>query len=256
MTRTIPLQHPLDDTGLPVRQVQAPVPAKAAPPPAAAADTSRYDHPLFVRVTPGQYGGWVYSFGAFTGREERPEMPAAVWGDKAVAYEQRRELGRQYAAAQVMWSKARLRAQAQPLLREAAPLWEAWQAAHAELQDTFRAFWNTPDGRWRAQLLRLTDAERAARAAATAWDRTASELAWRVEEQLREAGEDNVLALTVVAREIGLDASGWEIAWAGEYGPGRTPMVEALNGEIAAQRDRLAEVARLAGAIETAQQPA
>ncbi|MER6917088.1 hypothetical protein ABT354_36070 [Streptomyces sp. NPDC000594] len=216
-----------------------------------------------MRAEPGEYEGWTtYHFRGFTGREERPEMPSAVWRDRTVTSEERWELGRQYDSARVLWSKARLRLRAVPVLRKAAPLWEAWQRAQAALHQTFRAFWDTSDGMWRAQLLKLTDAERAAVEAATAWDGVAGELARLAEDQVREAGEDNDLALTVVAREAGLDASGWDISPADSYNPypgywqKEMPLVAAAGREIAEQRERLAEVAALAGDITATTAPA
>ncbi|MEU3602252.1 hypothetical protein ABZ714_26570 [Streptomyces sp. NPDC006798] len=261
MLRTIPLRRPLDGTGLPVPQT-LPAPAEQ-PVPLPAADIARYYHPLFLRAEPGRDEGWVtYYFGGFTGHEPRPETPNAVWDDPSVTREQRRELEAQYDSARILWSKARLRLRAAPLLRAAAPLWEAWRQAQAEYHQVFTAFWTTPDAMWRAQLLKLTDAERAAMDTARAWDEIAGELAGLAAEQLRAAGEEDELPLTDVAREIGLDADGWTIACADEYARGssyswhrQTPLVRALTTEIAAKRERLAEVARLADSPDTAQQP-
>ncbi|MFD6113849.1 hypothetical protein ACFWG0_27600 [Streptomyces yangpuensis] len=254
MTHTIPLLRPLDSTGLP----HQPNPAPAAEPEAApAADLTRYHHPLFVRSEPRVFGAALY-FQGFTGREERPEMPMAAWEDKAVTWEQRRELSLQYDAARVMWSQARLRLQAGPVLRRAAPLWEAWTTAQAELHQVFAAFWTTPDGMWRAQLLKLTDAEQAAQSAARAWDQVAEELAKLAAEQLRAAGEEYDLPLTEVAKELGLDAADWVIDSPDQYETGpyswrtETPVVRHATGEITQQRERLTEVARLAGDPDTA----
>ncbi|MEU2855533.1 hypothetical protein [Streptomyces syringium] len=250
MPRTIALQHPLDDTGLPHRQT----PAQPTPAPApAVADVARYHHPHFVRAEPGRSeGGVLYYFAPFTGREPEPEVPLAVYKDTAVTWEQSRELRNQYEAARIMWSKARLRLEAAPLLRRAAPLWEAWASTLAELRRVFGEFWSTADGQWRAQLLRLTDAERAARKAAGAWDGLAEQLAKLADAQVRVAGEYDELELGDVAREIGLDAKGWWIEHISEYEPvpysrHDTPVVGDLNRVIEEQRERLREVAGLAG---------
>ncbi|MGW7603193.1 hypothetical protein [Streptomyces antimycoticus] len=255
MPRTLALKHPLDDNGLP-RQ-QTPTEPIAPAPAVAVADVSRYYHPHFQRAEPGRYEGWTtYWFAPFTGRESKPEMPSAVYDDKTVTREQRRELGFQYQAARTIWSQARLRLQAGPLLRQAAPLWEAWQAALSELRQVFKGFWETEDGRWRAQLLRLTDAEQAAKEAVAEWDKVAGELARLAEDQIRVAGENDELRLTQVAEELGLDASEWLIGLYWDYEPNAyrpgTPLVEDLTREIAAQRARLREVGDLAGDLDVA----
>lgn len=260
MPRTLALKHPLDDNGLggfPRQSQKTPAEAEStAPAPAApVADMSRYHHPHFQRAEPGQFEGWTtYWFAPFTGREPKPEVPSAVYDDETVTREQRRELGNQYQAARTIWSQARLRVQAGPLLRQAAPLWEAWQAAQTELRQVFKGFWKTEDGRWRAQLLRLTDAEQAAKEAAAEWDEVAGKLARLTEDQIRIAGENDELRLTQVAEELGLDASEWLIGLYWDYEPNvyghSTPLVEALTREINEQRERLREVAKLAGDVD------
>ncbi|WP_424893290.1 hypothetical protein [Streptomyces sp. XH2] len=251
MPGTIPLKHPLDP-GLPHRQ-EATEPAPPAPAPAVA-DLSAYHHPHFVRAEPGRHEGWtVYTFAPFTGREPEPEMPRAVYEDKTVTWEQRCALSSQYEAARITWSKARFRLQAHPLLRQAAPLWEAWTQAETDLQTVFKAFWQTSDGSWRAQLLRLTDAEQAAKQAAAAWDEIAAKLAKVADEHVRAAGEWEALELKDVAKEIGLDATQWWIDHISEYESTsyyrrrETPLVDHVTGEIGKQRERLREVAELAG---------
>ncbi|MER5696087.1 hypothetical protein ACWDBO_29995 [Streptomyces mirabilis] len=249
MTHTIPLKTPLDDTRLPHR------PAPAATTATAPADTARYHHPLFLRAEPERFASWVtYSFRAFTGLEEQPQMPAEAIRDRTLTREQSAALSHEYDAARILWSKARLRRQAGPLLKKAAPLWKAWTAAHDQLEATFREFWATEDGRWRAQLLRLTDAERAAQSAAEAFDEVAEKLSRLAEEQIRVAGESDDLPLRTIAQELGLDASDWHIAWPGAYTSSTASwrgfgdrLIDRLHKEIDAQRERLAEVAQLAG---------
>ncbi|MFE6460417.1 hypothetical protein ACFVP0_23570 [Streptomyces cinereoruber] len=267
MTRTIPLLHPLDDHGrLPrplvgetgrlsqgVRDAADAVTAATAKPVLSpAADLARYAHPHYLRAEPTAFGSATFHFKAFTGREPRPETPLAAWSDSELTYEQKKELDRQYDAARTLWSQMRLRLRAAPVVRRAAPLWQGWKDAEAGLRRVFAAFWSTPDGMWRAQLLKLTDAERAALAAARAWDEVAEELSLLAAEHRREVGEDEDLPLQAVAQELGLDASDWEISWPDEYKAGpyswdsRTPMVRRIDAEAKRQRERLAEVARLA----------
>ncbi|MFB7453495.1 hypothetical protein [Streptomyces sp. NPDC056194] len=274
MTRTIPLLHPLDDHGhlprrpldqtssLPqdIREAAAELAAVAAEPALSpAAEIARYCHPHFVRAEPAAFGTVTYYFHAFSGRETRPEMPREAWDDPALTWEQKRELDSQYIVAASLWSQGRLRIQAAPVLRRAAPLWQAWTTAQAELRQTFDAFRHAPDGMWRAQLLRLTDAERSALAAAQAWDAVAEELSLLAAEQRRDATEEHELELETVARELDLDASDWVIHWPDDYMPRsyswehQTPVVRACTAEIEQQRERLTEVAHLAGDHETPQ---
>ncbi|MFF5393265.1 hypothetical protein ACFY5H_33985 [Streptomyces sp. NPDC013012] len=271
MTRTIPLKHPLDDHGRlprpltdePTRLPQdvcdaAAVLAAAAAKPvlSPAADIARYAHPHYLRAEPTAFGSATFYFRAFTGREPRPAMPREAWDDPALTYEQKRELDAQYTVAESLWSQGRLRIQAAPVMRPAAPLWQAWKEAEALLRETFEAFRHSPDGMWRAQLLRLTEAEQSALEAARAWDTVAEELSLLAAEQRRTATEEHELELTTVAAELGLDASGWAIHWPNDYAPlafswqRQTPTGRALTAEIEQQRKRLKEVARLAGDLE------
>ncbi|MFH8558918.1 hypothetical protein ACH4FE_35750 [Streptomyces celluloflavus] len=258
MTRTIGLAHALDNSGLP-RETPAPVPAALSPAPAAPADLSRYHHPHFQRAEPGRHEGWVsYFFTAFTGREAEPVTPLAAYKDQTLTWDQVGELSQQYDAARIMWSHARLRLQAAPVLRKAASLWQAQATARDEMRSVFRGFWTAEDGRWRARLLRLTDAERTAKAAAAAWDEVAEQLAKLTAEQVRAAGWDDELPLGTVAQELGLDMPGWWIGQVNDYAPRAyydrrdTPLVAELVREIGQQRERLREVAQLAGDRELA----
>ncbi|MFC9817311.1 hypothetical protein ACFVJM_35250 [Streptomyces virginiae] len=253
MAHTIPLKTPLDDTGLPHPDTLTGPPATAP-----AADASRYHHPHFVDARPTD-SGTAYRFTAFSGYEAQPEMPAGAYDDPAMTW----ELRDQYTAARVLWSHSRLRRQAAPLLHKAAPLWSAWTAARDELVATFAQFWSTGDGLWRAQLLRLTDAERAAQEAAGAFDVVARELAQAVADQVDVAGWDDALPLTTVAGELGYDASDWTVHHVDDYTHplpqyrivrdgvdhyGRaTPLTVSATQLIEEQRERLREVAALAG---------
>ncbi|MFF0674248.1 hypothetical protein ACFYVE_39295 [Streptomyces tendae] len=236
MTRTIPLPHPLDDSGLRLP-----------------ADLSQYHHSHFVCSEPGAWEGTVtFYFQAFTGREEEPQMPGAAYGDRSVTRDQRRLLAGEYQVARRLWSEARLRRQAVPLLREALPLWQTWTAARAHLADVFADFWKTADGHWRAQLLKLTDAEAAARSAASAFDTIACALTRLAHEQECMVPEDEELPLREVAREIGLDISDWHLAWHEDYTRhvwlgGGDRLTDHLHNDIDSQRARLREVAALAG---------
>ncbi|MEU9663505.1 hypothetical protein [Streptomyces chartreusis] len=259
MGHTIPLKTPLDDTGLPHR------PAAAAPAPAlpASADLSRYHHPNFLRTEPGRYGGVNFLFKAFTGLELMPAYPEAANADPALTWAMRGDLIDQYQVARILWSKARLRHEAAPLLRKAAPLWTAWTTARDELAAAFAQFRTTSDGHWRAQLLHLTDVERTATQAAGAFDDIAIQLAQAADDQTKAAGWDEQLDLTDIAQEIGIDASDWVIHRLDDYAyplptyrivrggvvhyGHATPLAAVAAQLIGDQRERLREVADLAG---------
>ncbi|WP_332010748.1 hypothetical protein [Streptomyces uncialis] len=247
MSRTITLTHALDQSGLTSQARSVPAGQDVSP----AADVSRYAHPNFLCSEPGAGGFTTFSFTAFTGREPEPQTPLAVYEDRALDREHLEAIRTQYRVARILWSKARLRDRAVPVLRTAAPLWEAWEAAHTTLTAVFREFWETPDNRWRSQLLRLGDAETAALDAARAWDAVAGQLAALAEEHASAVEYEHELALTTVASEIGIDASAWLIGAVNEYGDGvwvtDTPLARQAHTEIGVQRGRLRDVADLAG---------
>ncbi|MER7761337.1 hypothetical protein [Streptomyces sp. NPDC097619] len=251
MPHTIPLKRPLDDAGLPTRQLTEPeLPASVTAP---EGDATPYHHPAFVRVEPGHFeGDLVYYFTGFTGRESEPAVLTAAYADETLTHAQVRELSRQYRSAGVLWSHARLYLLAVPLLHQAVPVWNEWTAARDELRMVFSEFWTTADSRWKAQLLRLTDAETAAKQAARKWDDIAVQLAKLADDQVHVAGYDNELPLSDVAQVAGLDIRGWDICHVDEYTPPfnrPTPLVYDLNSEIKQQRERLTEVASLAGDV-------
>ncbi|MCF3143748.1 hypothetical protein [Streptomyces platensis] len=254
---TIPLRTPLDDTGLAHHQDQA------EQPPAPRLDTSRFNHPNFLGTSRGEREGWiVYSFTPFTGAEDRPQLPAAAY-HLPLGWQDREPLARQYEAARILWSYARLRSQAKPLLHEAASRWTDWTEAKAQLTAVFERFWSTGDGQWRAQLLRLVDAERAVTKAADRWDTVAGHLAQIAADQIEVAGREEELPLTTVATELGYDASDWMVRPVGDYchplpqyrivrdgielWDRATPLAASASKLIEVQRERLREVASLAG---------
>ncbi|MEU2681311.1 hypothetical protein ABZ638_30990 [Streptomyces sp. NPDC007107] len=227
---TIALARHLDSSGLPSQ----------TPP------TPTYDHPNFLRTEPGAHGSTIFHFTRFTGSEPEPQTPLGLYDDKGLTYDQQVGIRQQYEAARVLWSHARLRRDAAPALRSAAPLWMAWRAAETQLSSVFAAFWETDDNRWRAQLLRLVDAENAARTAAEAWDEIACYLAQLVDEQVTVAGYDEALPLETVAADIGLDITDWHIdalsAYTHRMSSAPTPVRRRADQQIEAQRKQLAQV--------------
>ncbi|AXK34689.1 hypothetical protein DVA86_20570 [Streptomyces armeniacus] len=243
MPRTITLFHDLDNSGL--RHGAS-----------TAASTSRYNHPHFQhfqrRELGKQRGETIWHFRAFTGREPEPRVPRAIYNDETLTWTHRTELYSQYEAARILWSHALLRAVAGPVLQEAVGLWTAWKVARDNLRAAFKAFWDTPDDRWRAQMLRLVSAERAARNAAEAWDAVACRLTRLAADQVDVAGYDHELPLRTVAQELRVDMSDWYITYEHRTPDSysmcaETPLVEDLLKETESQREQLREVAHLAG---------
>lgn len=262
---TIPLRTSLDVTGLSHHQGHP-----EQPPATARIDTSRFNHPHFLGTSRGESeGSIVYSFTPFTGAEERPRLPDAAHRDLPLGWQDWEPLARQWDAARILWSQARLRREATPLLHKAASRWADWTKARAQLTAVFDQFWSTGDGQWRAQLLRLTDAERAATTAAERWDTVAVDLAQAVADQIDVAGREEELPLITVAKEIGYDTSDWMVRPVADYcyplpqycvvrdgvdlWNRATPLVASATKLIEAQRERLREVAGLIG--DTARSP-
>lgn len=239
MTRTRTLAHALDNSGL------IPETGLARPGTVTVDVGRRYHHPRFLGSQPCDSPGvTMYSFSPFTGFETQPHVPREVHGDPALTRQQRQDIYDQYESATVLWSWARLRRSAGPLLRQAVPQWQKWTTARDALRETFQEFWHIEDGRWRAQLLRLTDAQLAATAAARAWAELARQLGRLAEDQIRATGDDHELPLTTIAEELGLTGSA---DWYIPYFRQDVPMVADLQREIESQRQRVLEVAHLAG---------
>lgn len=254
MPGTIDLQHPLDDPRLRRASQRTDGTLATAP----VDSSARYHHPHFVETVPGPWEGQLaWHFRPFSGREAQPLCPADLYMDASLTGDQRRLIEEEYDTAQIMWFHARLRLEATPLLRQAEPLWKAWDAARAELHRAFEAFWTLPAPMWRAQALRLIDAERAAEAAATAWDTAAGRLAGLAADQVAVAGEWHELMLSTIAHEIGLNTNDWEIAPRNAYqvadrfwgSSGCTPLVGSLHEEIREQRGRLRAAADIVAGI-------
>ena len=231
-------------------------PARSAEVTADPAD--RYHHPHYLGTEDGPWGETIWRFRAFTGQEPLPRRPDSSYRDKTLTFADRIHLLREYEAARIEWGHARMRVSAIPLLRQAAPLWQDWKAAHATLRGTFAAFRDTETNRWRAQCLLLIDAETAAQAAAAAWDKVAGQLAELVDEHLEIVGFDHALSLRTIAQDISLDAGDWLIGPSSSYQPerywggGATPVVGILRSEIRAQRTLLRGAVALADSCETA----
>ena len=211
-----------------------------------------YHHPHLVSVAPGRWeGDKTYTFRLFTGSEAKPASDWDRWRADGLSPDDCLALSSEYEAAGRMWGQAAFKLAARPALVKAEPTWREYQQARAELESVFASFWETADGRWRAQLLRLTDAQQAAVRAANRWDEVSESLAELEYEHGREVGDDYSLTLSRVAPEFGLDVKDWEIyhftEYQGAFSYGGRPGLRKLGEEIEGQNKRLREIADLAG---------
>jgi hypothetical protein len=210
-----------------------------------AADTlSRFHHPNFVSARPDGHATY-FEFRAFTGNEPEPEVPreAHVTRETLDEYQQLRA---EYAVAHDMWAQARFRARAIPAIKAAAPAWQACSQAQAAMDAAFGALRQAGDGQWHSAVLRLTDLQKQALAAAGQWDRVAAGLAAIEDQHLREAGEVHAQSLREVARGAGLDITDWHIGYF-ENRRYQLGFAETVSKAIDGQKATLREVAELAG---------
>jgi len=117
----------------------------------------------------------------------------------------------------------------------------------------YAAFWETEDGRWRAQLLRLVTAHDLTLAAAEAWNHSAAHLASLYREYHDAVSSRYALPLSDFAAAAGIDASSWEIDFYHDrypedrHGYGNS-LAKAVRAAITEQKDRLRTVGELAPA--------
>jgi hypothetical protein len=219
---------------------------------ATAADVlARWHHPHFVAAEPDTRGYYTkYSFRPFTGAEPKPEMPSAAWDDENLTWEDKKRLSEEYRAMEVVWGQARFKLQARPVVTKAVPVWQEYARARKAMDAVFAEFWEIEDGKWKAQTLKLADAQREALAAASEWDGVAKGLAEFQEEHVRAVGEEDALLLRQVTPDFGIDTSDWEISWLGDYEASyrrETPLVRDLTKVIEGQKAKLREAAALLG---------
>jgi hypothetical protein len=210
-------------------------------------DRAGSHHPHLVAVETHSWGAATYTFAPFTGDEPEPMCPPFADGDDLDAH---RELRHEYAAAHSLWAAARYLRQLIPLVQAGVPLWQAYARARKAMDSVFDSLTDTADGQWRATVLRLLDAQAAALTAAQRWDEHAYEIA-KVEWSVSTSVMERVDGVRGAARELGIDARDWQVGHPDEYECSwtrdTTPLVEQVTQAIAAQRERVREVARLVG---------
>ena len=211
-----------------------------------------YRHRNFISVEQGP-DGLCYKFQPFSGWEQEPQVPAAAWKDQALTWADTQRLSDEYEAASALWHRPRFLSRVTPVLKEAVPAWQAYAQARSSMDAEYAAFWETEDGRWRAQLLRLVTAHDLTLAAAEAWDRRAAYLASLYREYHDAVISRYALPLRDFAAAAGIDAAGWEIDFYHDRYPENrhgygTPQVKAVRAAITEQQDRLRTVGELAPA--------
>lgn len=241
------------------RRLEPPAPAPEAAreepvPPASAQPLPTVDdlhHPHFISATPTAYGT-KYRFNPFTGREPKPTLPYEKVSH--LAWDDLQPLYSEYDAARIMWGQAKFRCQARPALTNAVPAWQGYVRARSAMDAAFAAFWDTEDGNWRAQILRLSDAQSQALTEARRWDEVAEGLARLERDHLDEVGEMYELRLRHFASELDLDIKDWDLDHYSayerpryHYGSWSTPLVKEVEKEVDRQKERLKEVADLSG---------
>lgn len=212
---------------------------------------ARWHHPHFVAAKPDARGYYTrYSFRPFTGTEPKPEMPRAAWDDENLTWEDKKRLSDEYRAMEVVWGQARFKLQARPVVTKAVPVWQEYARARKAMDAVFAEFWEIEDAKWKAQTLKLADAQREALAAAQEWDDVAKGLAEFQEEHVRTVGEEDALLLRQVTPDFGINTSDWEISWLGDYEASyarQTPLVRDLAQVIEGQKAKLREAAAMLG---------
>jgi hypothetical protein len=205
----------------------------------------KYHHLHFISAEHKTWGT-KYTFRGFTGSEPEPQSPEAAWKDDSLSWEERRLVDREYEAARCMWSQARFRRDAAPAITSAVSVWQAYARARSAMDAAFAAFWETGDGQWRAQILRLTDAHEEALRTAAEWDRVADRLVRMQYEHFRYVGEGNELTLKDAGAGIGIDTTSWfiDFYYYGNQRDGDT-LTSKVREAISGHKDRLREVAEL-----------
>lgn len=170
-------------------------------------------HPNFVRLDDSECGIRRFLFRPFTGDEPEPTNDIDVYPTHHQQFgeEPARQLQQEYDVARMHWKIGRYKKAVKPLLKKAAPLWEAYAAARRTLEETFQAFDTTPDTMmWKSQILELSRAHTAALQAAGDWDSRAEDIAKAADDHLEGVFELRP-RLEDVAAELCIDTQDWEI---------------------------------------------
>ncbi|MFI0141904.1 hypothetical protein [Streptomyces luteogriseus] len=215
--------------------------------------------PTYLRkVEPNPYGwGLRYEFTPFTGRETAPTVPSARYDDPRLKYvpesqdpaEHRlREvadhiLGELYDQAYREWKDAAYVADLRQVVGDAPARWKAYERESKALESAYAYLRTAQAGaEWPSAISRLVDAQDRTRAAASAFDERALEIA-RVHERHLYSDLTHAQALTKAGHP---DAADWHVGSSYE-GSLSDFLREDLDRRIKKQDAHVAKVARLSG---------
>ncbi|MFJ8982576.1 hypothetical protein [Streptomyces sp. NPDC102282] len=218
--------------------------------------------PYLTKLGPGPFGGLVFEFAPFTGREAEPVRPSTRYDDRLhyVAEDEdeaehllrekaARVLDRCFEQAQEDWRDARYVADLRTVAENAPALWTAYTTEVKALETAYE-YLRTPEAtaEWPSAVSRLIDAQGRAAAAATAFDERA--------EAIADAHDRHVYAdlghIEALKRAGFADAADWHVTSASCYGRSHysdwethTPVAEQTRRLIQQQDNHLAKVRRL-----------
>ncbi|MFI8008277.1 hypothetical protein [Streptomyces sp. NPDC086010] len=218
--------------------------------------------PYLTKIDRGQFGGLVFEFEPFTGREPEPVRPSTRHDDRLryvpeaddetehlLREKAGRVLDRCFECAQEDWRNARYVADLRTVAENAPALWAAYTTEIRALEAA-DAYLRTPEAaaEWPSAVSRLIDAQGRAAAAATAFDERA--------EAIADAHDRHVyadLGRIEAFKAAGFpDAADWHITDASSYGRSyysdwetHLPVTERTRRLIQQQDSHLAKVRRL-----------
>ncbi|MFG3179821.1 hypothetical protein ACGFZC_32825 [[Kitasatospora] papulosa] len=220
--------------------------------------------PYLKEIGRGPYGGLVFEFEPFTGREAEPVRPSTRHDDRlryvAEADDEAEHLLREKASrvldrlfehAGEDWRDAAYVADLRAIVQDAPALWAAYRRA-AEALGTAYQYLRRPEAaaEWQSAVSRLIDAQGRAAAAAAAFDARA--------QQIADAHDRHVYAdlgpAEALKRAGFPEATDWHIADASSYGRRQymdwdthPPLAEQIRRQVEEQDTHLAKVRRLSG---------
>ncbi|MGW0294774.1 hypothetical protein [Streptomyces tuirus] len=215
--------------------------------------------PTYLRKVEPHPCGWGlrFEFAPFTGREKAPTVPSSRYDDPRLKYVPESEnpaehrlreaadliLGELYDEARREWKDAAYVADLRQAVKDAPDRWKAYEREAKALESAY-AYLRTPQAgaEWPSAISRLVDAQDRARAAASAFDERAVEIA-QVHERHLYADLSHAQALTNAGHP---DATDWHVGSSYEgYLTGF--LSEDLERRIKEQDAHVAKVARLSG---------
>ncbi|MFE6189118.1 hypothetical protein ACFQ6U_32315 [Streptomyces sp. NPDC056465] len=220
--------------------------------------------PYLTKINKGPFGGLLFEFAPFTGREAEPVRPSTR-DDDLLRYvpeaddeaehllreKAARVLDRCFECAQEDWRNARYVADLRNIAQNAPALWTAYTDEAKSLETAYE-YLRTPEAaaEWPSAVSRLIDAQGRAAATATAFDERA--------EAIADAHDRHVYAdlgpIEALTRAGFPQAKEWHVVSASSYGSSyysewetHPPLAEQIRRLIEQQDNHLAKVRRLSG---------